>query len=258
MIFAGTDERAVVEAAQRGDGRERGELVRAYLPRIAGIARDYRGARAVSREELMQSGVLGLLCALERYDADRGTKFWTYAQWWVRRAMQELVSALNNPVVFSDRALRQLTRVNAARRDHVQSRGCEPSPADLAAITGLKPTQVAMLIGAAQQAQSLDDRSDPELTPARASIESLPDPAGEDPFEHATLRAASRVLPAVLATLDPRERVIVGGRYGIDGDPRSLRDLAAELSLSPERARQIEQVAMRKLRESCDGTAVAA
>jgi RNA polymerase sigma factor (sigma-70 family) len=206
----------------------------------------------------MQSGVLGLLSALERYDADRGNKFWTYAQWWVRRAMQELVSALNNPVVFSDRALRQLARVNAARREHLQLRGSEPSPADLAAMTGLKPAQVAMLMGAAQHAQSLDERSDTDLTWAPVSKDSLRDPAGEDPFEHATLRAASRVVPAVLATLDPRERVIVGGRYGIDGDQRSLRDLAAELRVSPERARQIEQVAMRKLRESCDATVVAA
>jgi DNA-directed RNA polymerase sigma subunit (sigma70/sigma32) len=115
-----------------------------------------------------------------------------------------------------------------------------------------------MLIGAAQHPHSLDDRSEVELTRARASIDSLVDPAGEDAFEHATLRAASRGLPSVLATLDPRERVIVGGRYGIDGDPRSLRDLAAELRVSPERARQIEQVAMRKLRQSCDATAVAA
>jgi DNA-directed RNA polymerase sigma subunit (sigma70/sigma32) len=88
--------------------------------------------------------------------------------------------------------------------------------------------------------------------------ESLRDPAAEDAFEHATLRVAAGALPAVLATLTPRELAIVRGRFGIDGAQRSLHGLAAELCVSTERVRQIEQVAMRKLRESCDRAAAAA
>jgi RNA polymerase sigma factor (sigma-70 family) len=254
----GGDDRALVAAALHGGERERDEFVRCYLPQIAGVARDYRGVRSVCREELMQAGVLGLLRALERYELERENSFWTYARWWVRQAMQELVSSLNNAVVFSDRALRQLARVNHARREHMQSRGCEPSTSDLAAITGLKPTQVTTLIGAAQPSQALDERADADRTRSRAFVESLPDPAGEDGFEHATLRVTSRALPLAFATLSPRECAIVRGRYGFDGRPRSIRELAAELCVSPERARQIEQAAMRKLRESCDPTGAAA
>jgi RNA polymerase sigma factor (sigma-70 family) len=250
-------ERVLVLAARGGGEREREELIEAFLPKIGGVARDYRGVRAVSRDELMQAGVLGLLRALERYDPSRANNFWTYARWWVRQAMQEVVSSLNGVVVLSDRALRQLARVNTARRDHMQSKGCEPSTRDLAAITGLPPAQVALLVGAAQPAQAFDERADPERPWGRPIAESLRDPAGEDPFEHATLRAAAGALPAVLATLTPRELAIVRGRYGMDGEQRSLRNLAAELSVTTERVRQIEEVAMRKLRESCD-TAVAA
>jgi RNA polymerase sigma factor (sigma-70 family) len=204
----------------------------------------------------MQAGVLGLLGALQRFDVERANSFWTYARWWVRRAMQELVSSLNNAVVFSDRALRKLARVNAAHREHVQSRGCEPSVADLAATTGLKPTQVTTLIEAAQPPRALDEPAAAKRSWARALVESLPDPAGEDGFEHATLRVTSRALPRAFATLSPRERGVVRGRYGIDGHPRSLRELAAELGVSVERARQIEQTAMRKLREWCDPVAL--
>jgi RNA polymerase sigma factor (sigma-70 family) len=258
VVRTRADDRALVLAAREGGERAREEFVRAYLPRILGVATEYRGVRCVSREELMQAGVLGLLTALERYDSERETQFWTYGRWWVRRAMQELVSALNNPVVFSDRALRQLARVNAAHREHLQSRGSEPSAVDIAAITGLKPAQIATLVGAAQPAHALDGGTDAEHTRAGTSVETLADPAGEDGFEHATLRVASRGLPAVLATLDARERAIVSARYGINGDPRSRGELAAELCVSPERVRQIERAAMRKLRESCDATPVAA
>jgi RNA polymerase sigma factor (sigma-70 family) len=258
IVSDGSDERSLVLGALRGEAREREKLVQTYLPRIAGIAREYRGVRSVSREELMQAGVLGLLTALERYDTERENQFWTYARWWVRRSMQELVSSLNNAVVFSDRALRMLAQLKCAHRAHVQSCGSEPSHRDLAAVTGLKPAQVATLLGAAQSAHTLEDRSESERSWGRGSVEGLADPAGEDGFEHVRLRLASRALPAVLATLSPRERLIVRRRYGIDGATRSVRELAAELCVSPERVRQIEQKAMRKLRESCDATAVAA
>jgi RNA polymerase sigma factor (sigma-70 family) len=251
-------EREVVLAARAGGERARADLVEAFLPRIAGVAGEYRGVRSVTREELTQAGVVGLLTALERYEPERENQFWTYARWWVRRAMQELVSSLNNAVVFSDRALRQLARVNQARHHHVQRRGREPSTRDLASLTGLPAAQVTQLVGAAQPARAFDERPETERTGARALEELLHDPAGEDAIEHATLRVAARSLPPVLATLTPRELAIVRARYGLDAEQRSVPDLAAELQLSSERVRQIERRAMSKLRESCDAAPVAA
>jgi RNA polymerase sigma factor (sigma-70 family) len=252
------DERALVLAARGGGQRERKELVDFFLAEIGAIAREYRSVRTVSREELTQAGVLGLLKALERYDPARANRFWTYARWWVRQAMQELVSSLGGVVVFSDRALRHLARVNAARHDHLQAQGREPSTRELAVLTGLPPAQVTQLVGAAQPPQAFDERADLERPRAHSLAESLRDPAAEDAFEHATLRVTADALPAVLATLTPRELAIVRGRFGIDGAQRSLHGLAAELCVSTERVRQIEQVAMRKLRESCDRAVAAA
>ncbi|HWF52569.1 MAG TPA: sigma-70 family RNA polymerase sigma factor [Solirubrobacteraceae bacterium] len=252
------DERALVEAAQSGCERSRAELTDHFSPRIAFTARDYRAVRAVSREELMQAGVLGLLRALERWDPKRENNFWSYARWWVRQAMQELVSSQNGVVVLSDRALRQLARVNSARLRHLQSQQREPTTQDLAASTGIPSSQVMMLIGAAQPARGLDEGTGTERIGARPVIESLSDPAGEDAFDHATLRVAARGLPKVLETLTPRELTIVRGRYGIGGEQRSVSDLAAALGVSNERVRQIERAAIGKLRQSFDGGVLAA
>src|SRR3954470_3564538 len=117
------DERRLVLAAKRGDEPCRAELVEAFMPLIASVARAYRGSPSVERRELMQEGVVGLLQALERYDLSRGTPFWAYASWWVRQAMQQIVAQLTRPMVLSDRALRQLARVRNAERGHLQEKG---------------------------------------------------------------------------------------------------------------------------------------
>src|SRR5581483_3642954 len=100
-------EPALLARAQNGGPREREELVDAYLPMIASVARAYRRSTGIDRDELTQEGVVGLLRALERYEPERGVPFWGYAAWWVRQSMQQAVSELARPVVLSDRALRQ-------------------------------------------------------------------------------------------------------------------------------------------------------
>ena len=106
-------ERRLVQAAKAGDRRAREQLIEAFLPLIAGVARVYRGSPTITRLELMQEGVVGLLRALERYDLALGVPFWGYAAWWVRQAMQQLVAELTRPMVLSDRALRQLSQLGA-------------------------------------------------------------------------------------------------------------------------------------------------
>src|SRR4030081_2131064 len=114
-------ERDLVAAAEAGDTAACAQLVEAFMPAIAGVARLYRNVAGVERDELLQEGVVGLLRAVKRYDPHLGTPFWSYASWWVRQAMQQLVAEMTRPVVLSDRALRQLARLNEVRREHLQA-----------------------------------------------------------------------------------------------------------------------------------------
>jgi RNA polymerase primary sigma factor len=245
-------ERELLLAAQSHDAPRREEVVDTFLPLIGSVAHRYRGARAVNRTELMQEGVVGLLRALDRYDPSLETPFWAYASWWVRQAMQQLVSELTWPVALSDRALRQLARVKDAQRLFAQDHGREPSPAELAEETGLRREHVGYLLAAERTPRALEEPVAAGQSSGSVLGDLLADPVAEDPFERVPRRHAADRLPAVLATLTLRERTVLRGRYGLDGPELTLREIAGTLGVSAERVRQIEQGALTKLRSVCD------
>jgi RNA polymerase primary sigma factor len=247
-LARGRCERELVAAAQDGQPGSRDALVDAFLPLIGSVARIYRRSPAVDRGELMQAGVLGLLRALERFDAGLGTPFWAYATWWVREAMQQLVSELERPVVLSDRALRQLARLRDARSEHVQRHGREPSFAELADHLGLAVEQVERLTATERRPRGLDEPVGGGDEAGITLAELLPDPRAEDAYDHVPLHVETSRVRKLLATLNPRERSIVTQRFGLDGAERTLRELAGDLGVSSERVRQLEVAALDKLR----------
>jgi RNA polymerase primary sigma factor len=240
------EERALVSAAAGGDAAARARLVDSFLPLIASVARGYRGVAGIERNELMQEGVVGLLRALERYDAEMGTPFWPYATWWVRQAMQKLVAELRRPFVLSDRALRQLARVKELQRAHLQSDGCELSVAELSEETGMPREHVRSLIAAERPARGLEDSMGRGDDAGRVG-DFVADPGAEDAFDRVVTQLATESLRDLPGELCERERTIVSARYGIGCAPQTLRQLAGELGISAERVRQIEEGALGKL-----------
>jgi RNA polymerase primary sigma factor len=246
-------ERELILAAQAGDAEARDTLIEAFLPLVASVARIYRGSAAVDRGELMQDGVVGLLRALRRYDPSLETPFWAYASWWVRQAMQQLVSELTRPVVLSDRAIRQLARIKDARRAHLQRCGREPTISELAAATDLARSQVEDLIVSERTPRGLEETVSGDDSGGTTFGDMLADPLADEAYERVPAHIELEALPRLLAALDGRERMILQSRFGLSGRPeRTLRELAETLGVSAERVRQIEQRALGKLRTVVD------
>jgi RNA polymerase sigma factor (sigma-70 family) len=244
----GSVERRLVEAAQAGDRRAREELVEAFLPMIAGVARVYKGSQAITRVELMQEGVVGLLRGLERYDPALGVPFWGYAAWWVRQAMQQLIAELTRPMVLSDRALRQLSQLKRAHGEYLLEHGREPSGNELANRTGLSHAQVADMLALERVPQSMDEAIQGAGEDMGAFGELLADPLAGDAYEQLLDSSEIEQVRALLGSLNDRERMILRARHGLDGPEESLRDIGERIGLSGERVRQIEQRALGKLR----------
>ncbi len=241
-------ERRLIDAAQAGDRRAREELVEAFLPLIAGVARVYRGSQTITRLELMQEGVVGLLRALERYDPTVGVPFWGYASWWVRQAMQQLIAELTRPLVLSDRALRQLSQLKRAHGDYLAQHGREPSGDELAANTGLSHAQVGEMLALERVPRSMDEPMQGAEGELGAFGELLADPLAVDAYEQLLDHSEIEQIRALLSSLNDRERMILRARYGLDGPEQSLRDVGERIGLSGERVRQIERRALGKLR----------
>jgi len=241
------DERRLVLAVKRGGPGARADLVDAFMPMIAAMARPYAAGGEIQRVELLQEGVVGLLRALERYEPERGVPFWGYATWWVRQAMQQLVAELARPAVLSDRALRQLARLRRAHAAFVQTQGREPTRAELARRAGLEREQVDALLGVDGAPRSLDAPVAAHDGRMGTLGDVIADPAGGDAYERVLSAIEADELHALLSGLSARERAILRARYGLDGDEQSLRQIGLSLGVSAERVRQLEQRALGKL-----------
>jgi RNA polymerase sigma factor (sigma-70 family) len=246
-------ERRLVRQAAAGDPRARAELVEAFLPLIASVARNYRASQQITRVELMQEGVVGLLRALERYEPDLGAPFWAYAAWWVRQAMQQLVSELTRPVVLSDHALRQLARVKEAHLEIQRATSKEPTLAELAERTGLHRDQLANLLAVERPPHPLEEPLEGEEGALGTFGELIADPLAEDEYERVVSHVAAGQLRDMLSGLSERERSVLRARFGLDGQTKNLREIAETLGVSPERVRQLESRALGKLRAAAAG-----
>jgi RNA polymerase primary sigma factor len=241
-------EHDLVIATESGDADARGKLVEAFLPAIASVARGFHTGGGVERQELLQEGVVGLLFAAQRYDPRLSTPFWAYASFWVRKSMQELVAELTRPVALSDRAVRGLAQIRTARREHLHAYGTEPTNEDLMGATGFTRAQLESLQATERTPRSMDEELSAD---ARATVgDTIIDVDAEQAYDNVLDRIASREVSDLASRLDERERSVVRAHYGLGEPPRTLNEIGGSLGLTAERARQIEVVALTKLREA--------
>jgi RNA polymerase sigma factor (sigma-70 family) len=242
-------ERDLVIATEAGDAAACRQLVDAFLPAIGAMARGFNTGAGVERTELMQEGVVGLLRAVRRYEPRRNTPFWAYASWWVRQAMQKLVAEMTRPVVLSDRALRGLALIKAARRDYVRDHGREPTRAELASATGFTVGQLDSLLAIELTPRGLEEPLNADEGTATVG-EMISDLQAEREYEQVLDGMETLQVRDLTAGLDERERTVLSSHYGLGQTSQTLREIGDGLGLTAERVRQIEAVALKKLRDA--------
>jgi DNA-directed RNA polymerase sigma subunit (sigma70/sigma32) len=164
--------------------------------------------------------------------------------------MQGVVSELRGPIVLSDRALRRHASIERARREQLVLHGTDATLTELALETDLREEDVWKLRAAAAPASALDESFPGADGPSRPLIDTLADPAAQDPYDDVLDAGPTSEVPRLRAELNEREDLVVRGRFGFDGPEQPLREIARALGVTPERVRQIEREALRKMREA--------
>jgi RNA polymerase sigma factor (sigma-70 family) len=243
-----TDRASRTRAQQALDRRDaaRRRFVEHNLKLVLHVAKGYR-TFGVPLLDLIQEGNLGLIRAVEKFEPERGFRFSTYAVWWIEqaliRAIQRSSRTVRLPAHVYDqqRALRRAEQALGGRSPD------DPDGAAKAAASGLSESAVEQLTASMAPFRSI---SSPIPGTDGATLEdALEDEGAVDPDELQTRREVRRVLERELPRLNERERSILAWRYGLaDESPQTLDAIGERLGLSRERVRQIEALAIDKLR----------
>ena len=245
-LLTHAEEIDLAKRAAAGDELARRRLIESNLRLVIAIARRYTST-GVPLIDLIQEGNLGLMRAAEKFDYKRGCHFGTYATWWIRQAVSRAAGEQSRLIHLPEHVATRLRKVRRVAAQLSQENGLDPLPEQIAEACNLELAEVIDLLGIIEQPVSLDAPVDDE---ARYSLaDTLEDSAAPAPAETASQHLLGEELHRALALLTPRERSVITLRYGIgDGRSRTLLEVGKELGISRERVRQLEVVALMKLR----------
>jgi len=232
---------------KKGDKRAREQMIKANLRLVVKIAHDYEGL-GLPLLDLINEGNIGLMKAVERFDPAKGGKLSTYGAWWIKQSIKRALANQSKTIRLPVHLVDKISKMRRTAMKLQEVLGREPTDEELAEELGMTASRVAQLRTAAIRPASLDAPIGDEDSNNFSEV--VQDENASTPYEQLEEKTVSAMLQEMVKTLDSREATILRYRFGLDGgSEKTLEEVGQKFGVTRERVRQIQNIALAKLRK---------
>jgi RNA polymerase primary sigma factor len=246
-LLTADDEKELAGLIGEGDTRARDRMVRANLRLVVNIARGYTG-KGLSLQDLIEEGNLGLLRAVEGFDPTMGTRFSTYASYWIKQSIKRALINSAKTIRIPAYMVELLSKWRRATTRLAEELGRTPTPEEVARVLGLPKKKLPIIKKAIKIYNSTPqtDQSEAGWSLGEMVMDERTKTPEDEMLEHDILFHVRQMME----TMDPREATVLRMRFGLDdSEPHTLKEIGEQLNLTRERVRQIETEALGRLSE---------
>jgi RNA polymerase primary sigma factor len=244
------EEKELATRIGQGDTQARDRMVRANLRLVVNIARGYSG-KGLGLQDLIEEGNLGLLRAVEGFDPAMGTRFSTYASYWIKQSIKRALINTGKTIRIPAYMVELLSKWRRATARLTEELGRTPTPEEVARVLGLAKKKLPIIKKAIKiyNATPQTDQSEAGWTLG----DMVMDERQQAPDDALVESDCLHHVMDMLTTMDQREATVLRMRFGLDSnEPRTLKEIGEQLGLTRERVRQIETEALNKMADSME------
>lgn len=241
------EELELAQKAQAGDKAAKNKLVNANLRFVVNVAKKYQN-HGLDLTDLISEGNIGLLTAVEKFDASKGYHFISYAVWWIRQNILKAICEKSRAIRLPLNRANELVQIEHARKVVGSKKTEQQEYEEIAEMLNMDASHVRDMINISRDLISLDaEVNDSDSNHAKVG-DFFEDNAYDRPEERAIENSLHEEIDNVVETLRPNEAKVIRLRYGLNGSkPMSLKEVGLECDLTKERIRQIEKHAIVRL-----------
>jgi RNA polymerase primary sigma factor len=232
---------------KKGDKKAREHMIKANLRLVVKIARDYEGI-GLPLLDLISEGNIGLMKAVERFDPAKGGKLSTYGSWWIKQSIKRALANQSKTIRLPVHLVDKISKMRRVAMQLQEEFGREPTDEELAEELQTTASRIAQMRMASIRPASLDAPIGDDESNSFSEV--VQDENADTPYEMLEDKTVTGMLEDMVKKLDPREATILRYRFGLDGgSERTLEEVGEKFNVTRERVRQIQNIALRKMRK---------